>query len=141
MERSRSPPKTVFGPLVTSRRFAAGGKIAKLGGRHRPTSRRIRMFDGRNRPPTTASVDSAGDGRAPSRDQQRIVGTRGRIGGIAGGWLGGYGWVALLVLAAGCVNILSAAQHAGSASWAELRGPVVDEITSASVIICLLPLI
>jgi LytTr DNA-binding domain len=99
------------------------------------------MFDGRNRPPTTASVDSAGDGRAPSRDQQRIVGTSGRIGGIAGRWLGGYGWVALLVLAAGCVNILSAAQHAGSASWAELRGPVVDEITSASVIICLLPLI
>src|ERR1700751_2294864 len=128
MERSRSPPKTVFGPLVTSRRFAAGGKIAKLGGRHRPTSRQSEMFDGRNRPPTTASADSAGDGRAPSRDRQRIVGTSGRIRGIAGRWLAGYGWVALLVVAAGCVNVLSAAQH-GAGSWGELPGPVVDQNT------------
>ena len=61
--------------------------------------------------------------------------------GIGGRWLSSYGWVALLVVAAGCVNVLTAAQHAGSASWAGLRGPVVDEITSALVIICLLPLI
>jgi DNA-binding LytR/AlgR family response regulator len=99
-----------------------------------------RMFDGHNRPSTTASVDPAWDGRASSRDRQGIVGTSGRIRGIAGRWLAGYGWVALLVVAAGCVNVLSAAQH-GAASWSELRGPVLDEITSAVVIICLLPLI
>lgn len=64
----------------------------------------------------------------------------GRISGIAGKWLAGYGWVALLVVAAGCVNVLSAAQR-GAVSWAALRDPVVDEITSALVIICLLPLI
>lgn len=99
------------------------------------------MFDGRNRPSTTASVDPAWAGRAALRDQQWIVGTNGRIGGIGRRWLAGYGRVALLVVAAGCVNVLSAAQHAGSASWGELRGPVLDEITSALVIICLLPLI
>jgi len=59
---------------------------------------------------------------------------------MGGRWLAGYGWVALLVVAAGCVNVLSAAQH-GAANWAALRGPVLDEITSALVIICLLPLI
>jgi DNA-binding LytR/AlgR family response regulator len=59
---------------------------------------------------------------------------------MGGRWLAGYGWVALLVVAAGFVNVLSAAQH-GAASWAALRGPVLDEITSALVIICLLPLI
>ena len=64
----------------------------------------------------------------------------GRVRGMAGRWLAGYGWVALLVVAAGCVNVLSAAQR-GAASWAVLRGPVLDEITSALVIICLLPLI
>ncbi len=64
----------------------------------------------------------------------------GRIRGMAGRWLAGYGWVALLVVAAGCVNVLGAAQR-GAASWAALRGPVLDEITSALVIICLLPLI
>jgi hypothetical protein len=99
------------------------------------------MFDGRNRPSTTASVDPAWDGRAPSRDQQGIAGTSGRLRGVGGRWLAAYGWVALLVVAAGCVNVLSAAQHVGSASWADLRGPVLDEITSALVIICLLPLI
>lgn len=64
----------------------------------------------------------------------------GRLGGISGRWLAGYGWVALLVVAAGCVNVLSAAQH-DAANWAALRGPVLDEITSSLVIICLLPLI
>lgn len=64
----------------------------------------------------------------------------GRIRGMAGRWLAGYGWVALLVVAAGCVNVLGAAQR-GAASWAALRGPVLDEITSALIIICLLPLI
>ena len=64
----------------------------------------------------------------------------GRLRGMGGRWLAGYGWVALLVVAAGCVNVLSAAQH-GAASWAALRGPVLDETTSALVIICLLPLI
>ena len=62
------------------------------------------------------------------------------MGGMGGKWLAGYGWVALLVVAAGCVNVLSAAQH-GPADWAGLRGPVLDEVTSALVIICLLPLI
>ncbi|HLG81796.1 MAG TPA: LytTR family transcriptional regulator DNA-binding domain-containing protein [Bradyrhizobium sp.] len=64
----------------------------------------------------------------------------GRLRGTAGRWLAGYGWVALLVVAAGCVNVLSAAQH-GAAGWAALRGPVLDETSSALVIICLLPII
>jgi len=64
----------------------------------------------------------------------------GRIIGIGGTWLAGYGWVALLVVAAGCVNVLTAAQH-GASRWVDLRGPVLDEITSSLVIICLLPLI
>jgi DNA-binding LytR/AlgR family response regulator len=98
------------------------------------------MLDGRNRPPTTSSVDPPWDGRASSRDQQGTAGTSGRISGIGGRWLAAYGWVALLVVATGCVNVLTAAQH-GAAGWAELRGPVLDEITSALVIICLLPLI
>lgn len=98
------------------------------------------MFGGPNRPSTTASVDPAWDGRAPSRDGQALAGISGRITGIAGTWLAGYGWVALLVVAAGCVNVLTAAQH-GAGRWADLRGPVLDEITSAAVIICLLPLI
>jgi DNA-binding LytR/AlgR family response regulator len=98
------------------------------------------MFDGRNRPSTTASVDPAWDGRAPSRDQQGIAGMDGRIRGMGGRWLAGYGWVALLVVAAGFVNVLSAAQR-GATNWAALRSPVLDETTSALVIICLLPLI
>jgi len=109
------------------------GKIAQPAG--------AKMFDGRNKPATTASVDPAWDGRGPSRDGQPVAGTSGRLRGIGGRWLAGYGWVALLVVAAGCVNVLSAAQHAGTPSWAQLRGPVLDEITSALVIICLLPLI
>jgi hypothetical protein len=99
------------------------------------------MFDGRNRPSTTASVDPAWDGRAPSRDRQGIAGTSGRIAGIGRRWLASYGWVALLVIAAGCLNVLSAIQRAEVVSWDRLRGPVFDEITSVLVIICLLPLI
>ena len=99
------------------------------------------MFDGRNMPSTTASVDPAWDGRAAARDEQAIAGTSGRIRGIGERWLSRYGWVALLVAATGCVNVLSAAQHAGSGGWAELRGPVLDEITSALVVTGLLPLI
>jgi DNA-binding LytR/AlgR family response regulator len=64
----------------------------------------------------------------------------GRIRGIGGRWLARYGWVALLVVATCFVNVLSAAQR-GAANWSELRGPALDEVTSALVIICLLPLI
>jgi hypothetical protein len=64
----------------------------------------------------------------------------GRARGIGARWLAGFGWVALLVIAAGCVNVLSAAQR-GATGWAELRGPVLDELTSAMIIICLLPLL
>jgi hypothetical protein len=99
------------------------------------------MFDGPNRPSTTVSVDPAWDGRAPSRDQQGIAGMSGRTRGIVGRWLSGYGWVALLVVAAGCLNVLGAAQRAGAANWAQLRGPLLDEITSSVVVLCLLPLI
>ncbi len=98
------------------------------------------MFDGPNRPSKAAPVDPAWDGRPPSRDKQGLAGISGRITGAGGRWLAGYGWVALLVVAAGCVNVLSTAQH-GAANWAALRGPVLDEVTSALVIICLLPLI
>jgi DNA-binding LytR/AlgR family response regulator len=99
------------------------------------------MFDGLNRPSPTASVDPAWDGHAPSRDRQGTIGTSGRTIGIIRRWLASYGWVALLVIAAGCLNVLGATQRAEAVSWAQLRGPVFDEITSALVIICLLPLI
>jgi len=99
------------------------------------------MFDGRNKLSTMASVDPARDGRAFSRDGQSAGGTSGRIKVIGGRWLASYGWVSLLVVASALVNVLSAAQHAGSSSWADLRGPVLDETTSALVIVCLLPLL
>jgi hypothetical protein len=51
-----------------------------------------------------------------------------------------YGWVALLILATGVVNVLAATQHTALTA-ANLRDPVLDESTSAVVLIALLPLL
>ena len=50
-----------------------------------------------------------------------------------------YVWVALLIVATGVVNVLTAAQH--STDLSSLRGPLLDEASSALVLIALLPIL
>jgi hypothetical protein len=50
-----------------------------------------------------------------------------------------YGWLALLILATGVVNVLTTIQHGGGI--ANLVHPLLDEATSAFVLILLLPIL
>ncbi len=79
-----------------------------------------------------------------------MVGDGHRADVTSGGWFGTsrfswfallsrYGWVALLILATGVVNVLTAAQHGGGV--AGLVRPLLDEATSTAVLIALLPIL
>lgn len=99
------------------------------------------MFENRNKPSTRGPVDPAWDGRVAPSDRLTGQGISGKIAVTSGKWPASYGWISLLVIATGCVNVLTSLQHAGSTDWSNLRAPVLDETTSALVIICLLPLL
>jgi hypothetical protein len=97
------------------------------------------VSDGRNRPAAAAAVESAGDDRHVAGDKRGGEVTRGRWRGVSGRLLSGYGWVALLILATCVVNVLTAMQHDGGAS--NLARPILDEASSAAVLIALLPIL
>ena len=97
------------------------------------------ISDGRNKPASTNAVDPSWDGRAGSGDGRFRVVASGGLRGTSGKLLARYGWVALLIVATGAVNVLTAAQHVSG--FAGLRGPILDESTSAIVLIGLLPLL
>jgi DNA-binding LytR/AlgR family response regulator len=100
-------------------------------------------FSDRNRPVAAGSVEPARDDRSATGDGRPADVT-------SGGWRGTgrhsrlallsrYGWVALLILATGVVNVLTAAQH-GVAPPGLVR-PILDEASSALVLIALLPVL
>jgi hypothetical protein len=97
------------------------------------------ISDGRNKSASTNAVDPAWDGRAGSGDGRFREVTSGGWRGTSGKLLARYGWVALLIVATAAVNVLTASQHDGG--FAGLRGPILDESTSAVVLIGLLPLL
>ncbi len=66
--------------------------------------------------------------------------TSGGRPGTAGRLASRYGWVALLIVASCAVNVLTAIQHSSGGAL-NLRGPVLDESTSAFVLIMLLPIL
>jgi len=97
------------------------------------------LSDGHNRPAAAAGVESGRDNRHPAGDKRAAEVTSGRWSGASGRLLSRYGWVALLILATCVVNVLTAIQHDGGSS--SLVRPVLDEATSAAVLILLLPIL
>jgi hypothetical protein len=93
-----------------------------------------------NRPASTESVEPPWDGRLRPGDERSAAVTSGRWRGTAGRLASRYGWVALLILATCVVNVLTAMQHTPGGT-SNLRGPIVDESTSALVLIMLLPIL
>ena len=99
--------------------------------------------DDRSRPVTAGSVEPARDDRSATGD--------GRPANVtSGGWRGTgrdswlvllsrYGWLALLILATGVINVLTAAQH--GVALPGLVRPMLDEASSALVLIALLPVL
>jgi DNA-binding LytR/AlgR family response regulator len=98
------------------------------------------ISEGRNRPAASETVEPARDDRLFAGDKRPAVVTNGGWRGTAGRLATRYGWVALLILATCVVNVLSAMEHTTSGA-ANLRGPILDESTSALVLIVLLPLL
>jgi DNA-binding LytR/AlgR family response regulator len=93
-----------------------------------------------NRPASTESVEPSRDDRLRPGDERSAAVTSGGWRGTAGRLASRYGWVALLIVANCVVNMLTAMQHTTSGA-ANLRGPIVDESTSALVLIMLLPIL
>jgi DNA-binding LytR/AlgR family response regulator len=93
-----------------------------------------------NRPASTESVEPPWDDRLRPGDERPAAVTSGGWRGTVGKLASRYGWVALLIVATCVVNVLTAMQHTpGGAS--NLRGPILDESTSALVLIMLLPIL
>ena len=97
------------------------------------------LSDDRNRPVAAGSVE-------PARDDRSTVGDGRPADVTGGGWRGTgrrllwrYGWLALLILATAVVNVLTAAQH--GVAFPRLVRPILDEATSAVVLIALLPIL
>jgi hypothetical protein len=99
------------------------------------------ISEGRNRSASAKSVELARDDRLPPGDKRCAEVMSGGWRGTIGEVLASYGWVALLILATGVVNVLTAIQHTTSGGSYNLRGPMLDESTSALVLIALLPLL
>jgi DNA-binding LytR/AlgR family response regulator len=93
-----------------------------------------------NRPASTESVEPPWDDRLRPGDERSSRVTSGGWRGTVGRLASRYGWVALLIVANCFVNVLTAIQHATSGAT-NLRGPIVDESTSALVLIMLLPIL
>ena len=93
-----------------------------------------------NRPAATESVEPPWDDRWRPGDGRSAAVTSGGREGTIGQLTGRYGWVALLIIASCVVNVLTAMQHT-SGGTSNLRGPILDESTSALVLIMLLPIL
>ena len=92
-----------------------------------------------NRPASTESVEPPWGDRLRPGDERSSQVTSGGWRGTVGRFASRYGWVALLIVANCFVNVLTAIQHTASGAT-NLRGPIVDESTSALVLIMLLPI-
>jgi DNA-binding LytR/AlgR family response regulator len=93
-----------------------------------------------NRPASTESVEPPWDNRLRPADGRSSQVTSGGWRGTIGRLASRYGWVALLIVASCVVNVLTALQHT-SDGISNLRGPILDESTSAFVLIMLLPIL
>jgi len=87
-------------------------------------------------------VERGWDEQADSGDENRSDVTAIRPGGAKRGSMLAYGWVALLIVASGVVNVFSSvSEFKLSAGFAPLRMPVLLEVTSAIAWILFLPLL
>jgi DNA-binding LytR/AlgR family response regulator len=93
-----------------------------------------------NRPASTESVEPPWDNRLRPGDGRSSQVTSGGWRGTIGRLASRYGWVALLIVASCVVNVLTALQHT-SDGISNLHGPILDESTSAFVLIMLLPIL
>jgi DNA-binding LytR/AlgR family response regulator len=93
-----------------------------------------------NRPASTESVEPPWDNRLRPADGRSSQVTSGGWRGTIGRLASRYGWVALLIVASCVVNVLTALQHT-SDGISNLHGPILDESTSAFVLIMLLPIL
>jgi DNA-binding LytR/AlgR family response regulator len=93
-----------------------------------------------SRPAATESVEPPWDDRLRPGDGRSAAVTSGGRPGTIGQLASRYGWVALLIVASCVVNVLTAIQHT-SGGTSNLRGPILDESTSALVLIMLLPIL
>ncbi|MCC8958709.1 LytTR family transcriptional regulator [Bradyrhizobium sp. Pear77] len=87
-------------------------------------------------------VERGWDEQADFGDENRSDVTAIRPGGAKRGSMLAYGWVALLIVASGVVNVFSSvSEFKLSAGFAPLRMPVLLEVTSAIAWILFLPLL
>lgn len=93
-----------------------------------------------NRPASTESVEPPWDDRLRPGDGRSAAVTSGGRSGTIGQLASRYGWVALLIVASCAVNVLTALQHS-SGGTLNLRDPILNEGTSAFVLIMLLPIL
>jgi LytTr DNA-binding domain len=92
-------------------------------------------------PHDAVRVEPARDDRPGLRDEQPNGVTGGWWRGAASGPIAAYGWLALLIVASGIVNVLSAAKDLTLSGGAGLGKPVLCEVTSAVAWIAFLPLL
>jgi LytTr DNA-binding domain len=95
--------------------------------------------DGRNKPFAAGSVEPAWDDRSADGDNPAANVTDGGWRRTSRTLLSRYGWLALLILASAVVNVLTAAQH--GVAFPGLVRPMLDEASSALVLIALLPIL
>jgi hypothetical protein len=93
-------------------------------------------------PVTGRRVERAWDEQPDSRDENRPDVTANRWSGAERASMLAYGWVALLIVASGVVNVFSSVnEFKPSAGFAPLRVPVLLEVTSAVAWTLFLPLL
>jgi LytTr DNA-binding domain len=92
-------------------------------------------------PHDAVRVEPARDDRPGLRDEPQNGVTEGWRRGATRGPIAAYGWVALLIVASGIVNVLSAAKDLTPSGGAGLGKPILIELTSAAAWIAFLPLL
>ncbi|SHL11752.1 LytTr DNA-binding domain-containing protein [Bradyrhizobium lablabi] len=98
-------------------------------------------YERRIEPHDTDRVEPAWDDRAGLRDEPPNGVTEGWRRGATRRPIAAYGWVALLIVASGIVNVLSAAKDLTLSGGAGLGKPILLELTSAVAWIAFLPLL
>jgi hypothetical protein len=98
-------------------------------------------FESRNRPAATDTVEPARDGRLHPGGEEAASVMSGGLRGMIRRIPTPYGWVGLLILATAVVNVFTAIQRTALNSPYELGRPILEESTSALVLIALLPLL
>jgi DNA-binding LytR/AlgR family response regulator len=92
-------------------------------------------------PHDAVRVEPARDDRPGLRDEQPNGVTEGGRRGATHGSIASYGWIALLIVASGIVNVLSATKDMTPSGGAGLAKPILLELTSALTWIAFLPLL